>query len=217
MKTPYAAFDLVAIATSAGGIRACGQLLSQLPADFPAAVLIVMHRSTLSSDLTPEILARRSNMPVQPVVDGERLQPSTVYVAPAHGQTTLDEQARLRVTRPDFGPPASMRCRADGLFESVARVAGSRAIGVVLTGRLSDGALGCQAIKQRGGRVLIQDPTTALASDMPLAAMATGYVDFVLPLPMIGAALVALVMAPGGAELFRVAPPPWCVLDELPR
>ena len=208
----YAAFDVVALATSAGGIGACGQGLARLPADFPAAVIVVMHRSHLSEDLTPGILGRRSALPVVSARDGEALRPSTVFVAPPHGQTTIDDTGRLRVESPDR---AAARCRADALFESVARVAGTRSIGVVLTGRLSDGARGCRAIKHRGGRVLVQDPATAAAPDMPRAALAGGSVDFVLPLGMLGTALTALVMAPGGAELFRVAPPAWCVLDPL--
>ena len=208
----YTAFDVVALATSAGGIGACGHVLSHLPADFPAAVIVVMHRSHLSTDLTPSILGRRSALPVVSVRDGEPLRPATVFVASPVGQTTIDDAGRLRVASPGR---AGTRCRADSLFESVARWAGTRAIGVVLTGRLSDGALGCHAIKHHGGRVLVQDPATAAAPDMPRATLARGSVDFVLPLGMLGTALTALVMAPGGAELFRVAPPAWCVLDPL--
>jgi two-component system chemotaxis response regulator CheB len=84
-------------------------------------------------------------------------------------------------------------------------------IAVVLTGRLRDGSRGIRAVKAQGGRVLIQDPSTAVAPDMPTAALATGCCDFALPPDKIGDALTALVMAPGAADVFRVPLPPWAV------
>jgi two-component system chemotaxis response regulator CheB len=78
---------------------------------------------------------------------------------------------------------------------------------------LHDGAVGARALKRRGGRLLVQDPATARAASMPASTLATGCVDFVLPLPRIAPALIALTMAPGGAELFAVPTPSWAVLD----
>ncbi len=104
------------------------------------------------------------------------------------------------------------RCAADPLCASVAAAFGPRTIGVVLSSALDDGAAGAQAIKRVGGRVLVQDPATAAATGMPTAAIATGCVDFVLAPEEIGAALVALVMAPGAAQLFRVPVPSWALL-----
>jgi two-component system, chemotaxis family, protein-glutamate methylesterase/glutaminase len=85
-------------------------------------------------------------------------------------------------------------------------------IGVVLTGMLKDGTKGVRAVKRHGGRVLAQDPATARASGMPSSAIATGCVDFVLPMHRIAPALVALTMAPGAAELLTVPTPPWASL-----
>ena len=85
-------------------------------------------------------------------------------------------------------------------------------IGVVLTGMLRDGTTGVRAVKRHGGRVLAQDLATARAGSMPSSAIATGCVDFVLPLHRIATALVALTMAPGAAELFTVPIPPWASL-----
>jgi two-component system chemotaxis response regulator CheB len=92
------------------------------------------------------------------------------------------------------------------LFASVAVTYGERAIGVVLTGMGCDGAAGVRVIKGHGGRVLVQEPATARAAAMPRAVVATGCVDFVLPLSVIAPALMALVMVPGAADLLRVAP-----------
>lgn len=78
---------------------------------------------------------------------------------------------------------------------------------MVLTGFLSDGVQGARTIKQRGGRILVQDPSTAEVPDMPRAAIGTDCADFVLPLPALAAALMALVMVPGAAHFFAVPPP----------
>jgi two-component system chemotaxis response regulator CheB len=82
----------------------------------------------------------------------------------------------------------------------------------VLTGRLDDAAAGVRALKRRGGRAIVQDPATAQAPEMPLAALATGCADLVMPLAHIAPALIALAMAPGAADLFRVPPAPWANL-----
>lgn len=97
------------------------------------------------------------------------------------------------------------------LFSSVAEHFGPRALAVVLSGRLSDGADGVRMIKRRGGRVLVQERRTADAADMPAAALATGCVDFALPPKHIARALVALTMVSGAADHFRVPVPPWAV------
>jgi two-component system chemotaxis response regulator CheB len=198
----YAAFDVVAIAASLGGLDAIGQVLASLPPDFPAAIAVVQHRDPSQPSWLAQLLGRRAQMPVADAKAGQPLRPGTVVLAPpdqhllvtADGTIALSGEPRVQHARP----------AADPLFESVARRYGPRAIGVVLTGQLGDGAIGAQAIHRRGGRVLAQDPSTARAPGMPRAAIATGCVDFVLPLPLIGPALVTLVMTPGAAQLFRV-------------
>ena len=105
-------------------------------------------------------------------------------------------------------PAANFRV-ADPLITSVAERCAGRALCVVLTGRLDDGAAGVRALKHRGGRAIAQEPGTARAPGMPMAAVATGCVDLVLPLERIPHALIALTMAPGAAALLRVPPPPW--------
>jgi two-component system chemotaxis response regulator CheB len=97
-------------------------------------------------------------------------------------------------------------CRpaGDPLMVSAATSYGDRTLGVVMTGLNTDGAAGAQAIKWSGGMVLAQDQATCRAVGMPRAAIATGCVDLVLPLEALGPAIVALVMAPGAATVFRV-------------
>jgi two-component system chemotaxis response regulator CheB len=116
-----------------------------------------------------------------------------------------------RITLTPADSPEHLR-GGDTLLTSLATAAGPRAIAVVLTGMLRDGALGVRAVKRHGGRVLVQDPATARAASMPASAIATGCVDFVLPLERISTALTALAMAPGGADLFTVPIAPWAKL-----
>jgi two-component system, chemotaxis family, protein-glutamate methylesterase/glutaminase len=137
--------------------------------------------------------------------DGELLRPGMVSVAPAGRQAVVDPGGRIAL-----GPVR--RCRADALFVSLARAFEERAIGVVLTGRLDDGAAGARAIKAHGGRVIAQDRRTSEQFGMPSAAIGTGCVDWVLPLDRIGHALVGLAMWPGAVELLRVPAPPWARL-----
>lgn len=99
-----------------------------------------------------------------------------------------------------------LRPSADLLFESVADVWKRRSIGVILSGLGKDGALGSRAIKNAGGRVLALDRSSCASFGMPLAAIETGAVDFVLPLPDLASALITLVTVPGAAQLFRVSP-----------
>ena len=93
---------------------------------------------------------------------------------------------------------------ADALLSSAAGAFGTRMIAVVLSGRLDGGARGVREVKRHGGRVIVEDPDTAAAPAMPIAALATGCVDFVLAPNTIGDALVALCAATGAADLFRV-------------
>jgi chemotaxis response regulator CheB len=119
-----------------------------------------------------------------------------VYVPAADAETTIRADRTFAL--------AAGRCVADPLMASAASAYGPAALGVVLSGRLSDGAAGLWKIKQAGGRALVQAPHTAEADSMPLAAMATGCYDFVLAPKHLGAALTALVAVPGAADLFGV-------------
>jgi two-component system chemotaxis response regulator CheB len=172
-----------------------------LPPVFPWPILVVQHRPP-GPDHLAAILARATKVPVLPARAGEPLQGGVVYVLPADRQGVLDRDGRIVFAR-------AWRCRAGPLLESAAFVYGERSIAVILTGRLDDGVAGVRAVKARGGRVLVQDEATSAAFSMPAAAIATGCVDFVLPLRYIAPALVSLVMVPGAADLFRVRLSPW--------
>jgi two-component system, chemotaxis family, protein-glutamate methylesterase/glutaminase len=198
----HCSFDLIAVAASLGGPAALASILSRLPPEFPASVLVVQHVSIRSAPLILDQMRRSSALPVTIARDGDLPLPGHVYLAPPEYHLVVDNDRRLSLNR----QPMVKFCRpaAEPLFASVAGTYRNRALGLVLTGCNTDGAMGVQALKWMGGRVLVQDPATARAPGMPRAAIATGLADYVVPLELIPAALVALVMAPGAAEYLKV-------------
>ena len=200
--TPYSGFDVITVAASLGGPAALGFILSALPAEFPAAIVIAQHVSDKSLPLIFHHLIRNSTLPVTIAQNGEWAAPGHVYLAPADRHLLMGADRRLLLTQ----HPKVKYCRpaAEPLFASVAATYRDRSLGLVLTGCNTDGAVGTQTIKWMGGRVLVQDPNTARAAGMPRAAIATGAVDYVVPLDHIPAALVALVMARGVADYLKV-------------
>ena len=200
----YAGFDLVLIAASQGGLRVCRGIVAELPPDFPAALVYAQHRSPGASTAAADLLQRSTDLQVRAGIDGMELTPGTITVPPADVHVRVTPERRLALS------PGQPRTElADELFASAARAYGPRALAVVLTGRLQDATAGVRAVKAHGGRVIVQDPATAEQGSMPSNAMATGCVDLVLDPPRIAAALVTLVMVPGGPELFGVRSPAW--------
>jgi two-component system, chemotaxis family, protein-glutamate methylesterase/glutaminase len=186
--------EVVAIGASTGGPAALQQLVPALPADFPAAVIVVQHIPRGFSRSLAERLDARSALAVREAVDGERLLPGTVLVAPAglhlklhrRGDTvkvSLDEEPRAALHRPSV----------DVLMTSVARVFGARSLGVVLTGMGSDGTVGLKAIHQAGGRTLAESEESAVIYGMPKSAVEAGVVDRALPLGHLAAEILAAV------------------------
>jgi two-component system, chemotaxis family, protein-glutamate methylesterase/glutaminase len=190
--TPFRpAFDVIAVATSAGGLKALSQVLAALPGDFPCAIVIVQHLDPRHRSLMADILSRRTTLPVKQAAEGDKLEPGTVYIAPPNRHLLVNPDGSLSLAQSEL--VHFVRPSADLLFESVAGSFKERAIAVVLTGTGSDGSMGVQAIKKMGGTVIAQDESSAEFFGMPNATIQTGCVDFVLPLGEIPAALVTLV------------------------
>ena len=187
-----AAFDVIAVAASAGGLRALKQVLSALPGDFPAAIVIVQHLDPRHRSLMAEILSRSTALKVKQGEEGDRLEPGTAYIAPPNRHLLVNPDGTLSLSM--FELVHFVRPSADLLFESVAASYRERAIAVVLTGTGSDGSFGIDAIKKMSGTAIAQDEATSEFFGMPGAAIRTGHVDFVLPLEEIPSALVTLVM-----------------------
>ncbi|HDR73208.1 MAG TPA: chemotaxis protein CheB [Methanoculleus sp.] len=186
------AFDIIALAASAGGLTALGEILALLPPEFPAAVVVVQHLDPRHRSLMSEILARRTRLAVKQAEAGEPLHAGTVYIAPPDYHMLVNSDRTISLTQSEL--VHFVRPSADLLFESVAGSYRDRSIAVVLTGTGSDGSMGVQAVKNRGGTVIAQDESTSEFFGMPQAAIQTGSVDFILGLDEIASALVTLVM-----------------------
>ena len=198
-------FDIVAIGSSWGGIRALGYILSRLPSDFAAPIVITQHTYRHAPLMLDSILQRQTPLYVKYPIEGEQLQAGMVYIAPPNRHVVIETRGQVSLSS---GPKVSYsRPSIDVLFNSVAMAYQTRAIGVVLTGKLFDGAAGAQAIKAHGGRVLTQDPRTAEANEMPHAALQTGAVDFMLSLEQMASTLTSLVMIKGITTLFQGSMP----------
>ena len=188
---PNVAYNVVAIAASTGGIGALDKILSDLPADFPAAILVVQHLSPLHRSYLPELLNRHTPMRVKHAEEGELLCPGIVYIAVPDKHLLVNSDGTLSFS--DSAKVNFVRPAADNLFTSVADTYKNRAIAVVLTGKQTDGFLGVLAIKKSGGMVIAQDEATSEQFSMPKAAISTGKVDFVLPLEAIASTLISLM------------------------
>lgn len=192
-----ATHDTIVIGASAGGVQALLTLVKQLPHDLPAAVFIVLHVPADPPSLLPSILSRESLLPVVHAINNERIVLGQVYIAPPD-QHLLIDQRHIKLVH---GPKENLhRPSIDSLFRSAARWAGPRTIGVVLTGARDDGTAGMRAIQQRGGITIVQDPTEAAFSSMPMSVMQDIKVDYSVPLNEIAPLLDRLARQPVGEE-----------------
>lgn len=190
-------YDLIAVASSAGGLAALIRILPGLPADLPAPLIIVQHRGARHPEMLPKILRRSSALPVKLAEQGELLKAGTIYVAPADYHLVVRPDRTLQLT--DGKRIKHVLSSANPLFESAAEVLKNRVIGVVLTGSGSDATDGVQAIKARGGVVIAQNPEEAEHPGMPASAIRSGAVDYVVPLAEIPQLLTRLASTNGNA------------------
>lgn len=179
--SPPARRDLIAIGASAGGLEEIRTILALLPADLPAIVLVVLHRPGDQVSHLRDVLARRSQMPVVEAVHGQDLEVGICYLGQPAGHLGVDRLVRAELTV-DFGGKGRRGRTIDDLFTSVARHAGPRTVGVLLSGVLRDGSAGLAAIKKAGGITMVQSPAEARFADMPENAIASGRdIDLIAP------------------------------------
>lgn len=181
---------LIVVGASAGGVEALRELISGLPAELPAAVLVVLHVASGTPSVLPRILGRVSALPVTHARDGEPIVPGHVFVAPSDHHL-LVKDGHLKLLR---GPRENgVRPAVDPLFRSAADSYGPHVIGVILSGTLDDGTIGLGMIKRAGGISVVQDPDEALFDGMPRNAVERVDVDHVVPLAEIAPLLTRLV------------------------
>ncbi|WP_169740950.1 MULTISPECIES: chemotaxis protein CheB [Methylomicrobium] len=182
-------FPIVGIGASAGGMEALQNLFSALPPQTGLIFVVIQHLPPDHTSHLPELLGKVCRLPVCEAKDGMQVEPDHVYTI-APGEALALDQGRLR-SRPF---PANARVCIDIInifFKSLAADRGNNAIAVILSGTGNDGAEGALRIKQAGGTVFVQNPTTAMHGGMPCAAIATGTAKHILPADAIARELLA--------------------------
>lgn len=184
------AIELVAIGASAGGVEAIGTLLQALPADFPAALAIVLHIPPDSASLLTSLFAPRCRLRVKEVDDKEMLAPGCVYFAAPDYHMLVEPDGSLSLSQDEavnFSRPS-----IDLLMESAAMAYGPRMLGIVLTGGSPDGTQGLRCVREQGGMAWVQDPADAVAQAMPASAIAHTGADRILAIADMARQLAAL-------------------------
>ncbi|HEY4195891.1 MAG TPA: chemotaxis protein CheB [Mucilaginibacter sp.] len=184
--------QVIVIGTSAGGLDALTQLLSQLREGFPAPILVVQH---ISADATGNVLldalTKFTKLKCQHASTGMLLRPGNLYLAPSDHHLMVDSNAKILITK--GATENRSRPAIDPLFRSAAVAFGNRLIGILLTGYLDDGTAGLKVIQRCGGICMVQDPADAAYPDMPKNALNQLKVDYCLPLAEMGGVLYQLM------------------------
>ena len=184
---------VVGIGASAGGLEAFSQVLEGLPEDSHLALVLVQHLAPQHESALPELLGGKTRLPVRQVTDGMRVEAGHIYVIPPNVQMEISDGVLYLAPRPG---DRTQYTPIDLFLRSLAQSAGNRAIGVILSGTASDGAMGVREVKGVGGITIAQDPETARYDGMPRAAIATGMVDLILAPQTIATELAKIAALP---------------------
>lgn len=182
---------IIAIGSSTGGTEALRTVLTQLPKNIPP-ILITQHIPAVFSAAFAKRLNDLCPFEVREAKDGDELMPSLVLIAPGGFQMSLQKEAggRFCVRVKDEPPVNRHKPSVDVLFDSVARVAGPRTVGIILTGMGADGAQGMLKLKNAGAQTLAQDEKSCVVFGMPKQAIALGGVQKIVSLDKIAAELL---------------------------
>jgi two-component system chemotaxis response regulator CheB len=177
--SPALSGGLIVIGASTGGPLALRELLSGIPGDYPAAIVIVQHIPASFTGVLAAQLRRHVALDVREAEDGDVLRPGLALVAQGGLHLLLRPGLRVALRQ---GPAVGGHCPSiDVTMESAAQIYGSRVKGVVLTGMGEDGSMGLAAIRGKGGVTFAQDGESCVVNGMPLRAIEKGVVDFIAP------------------------------------
>lgn len=193
VNTIHESCYVVGVGASAGGLEALQDFFKMMPEQPGAAFVVIQHLSPDYKSLMNELLSRYTKMPIQVAEDGTLVEVNHVYLIPPkkelyikNGTLYLSEQNNVN----------GVNLAIDTFFRSLAEDCGNRAISVVLSGAGSDGSLGIRYVKESGGMIMVQEPQTAAFNSMPVNAISTGLVDFVLPPSKMGEAMIRFIEHP---------------------
>jgi two-component system CheB/CheR fusion protein len=189
-RAPRDPLRVVGLGCSAGGLEACADFFTGLPADTGMAFVVVSHLDPDHKGMMPELLQRYTAMNVCQAEDGLKTRPNRVYVIPPNADLSI-LHGRLQLLEPLA--PRGMRTPIDFFFKHLALDQRDRSVGVILSGMGSDGTQGLKVIKEQMGLAMVQDPASAKYDAMPHSALGTGLVDIVAPARDLPARLVQFV------------------------
>jgi two-component system chemotaxis response regulator CheB len=181
---------LIIIGISTGGPKALYDVLPQLPPTLDAGVLIVQHMPAGFTQSLANRLNSYTAVPVKEAEDGEEIKAGCVYIAPGNYHLHVEYRKKgagnVLCAKLDDGPPrGSHKPSVNELFESVAKQWRGSLVAVIMTGMGNDGTASLRAVKEAGGTIIAEDRSTCVVYGMPRAAIESGYVDVVAPLPQI--------------------------------
>jgi len=184
---------VVGVGASAGGLEALQGLFDKLPSKPNLAFVVVQHRATDRTSVMKSLIQKHTKLTVQDIEDGMRIEPDTIYLAPADKDVSIMQGVLYLVEPP---PHAGAHLPIDSFLRTLARDEAERAICIILSGTGSDGTLGLREVKAAGGMVMVQEEEQAKYDSMPRSAIETGMVDFILPVEKMGEQLTQYTRHP---------------------
>lgn len=189
-RAPMKRYGLVAIGTSTGGPVALQAVLTQLPQNFPAPIVLVQHMPATFTQAFAERLNGLCKIRVKEAVDGDTLFPGVALLAPGGKQLMIGKGGRIKILPGD--ERLNYKPCVDVTFASAANAYPNHTLGIVLTGMGADGCEGARILKQQGGDIWAQDEATSVIYGMPMAVAKAGLADDILPLQQVGQRLAEM-------------------------
>src|SRR5262245_44750177 len=184
---------VIGMGASAGGLEAFKKFFDAMPANSGLAFGLIQHLDPTHDSMMVDLLAKHTKMEVTQVEDKMPIEPNRVYIAPANKYSAIRDGVLFLS---DPVERRGMRMPIDHFFRSLAEDLQERAICIILSGTGTEGTLGLRAVKERGGMAMVQEPKTAPYDNRPRSAIATGLVDYILPVEKMPPVLVRYVQHP---------------------
>jgi two-component system, chemotaxis family, protein-glutamate methylesterase/glutaminase len=193
-KTPFS--NLVVIGSSTGGPRALMQIIPFIPADIPAAILIVQHMPAVFTKSLADRIAQASQIEVMEATEESTITKGRALIAPGDFHLVVHDKHNIKLNQEP--PHLGVRPSVDITMKSAAKVFGPAVLGVILTGMGTDGTEGAAAIKEKGGRVFAQDEASCAVYGMPHSVARAGHADKVYPIQQMAQKIAEACAVPAG-------------------